>query len=259
MAHIISIISRKGGVGKTTTAVNLAASLALLEKKTLVIDCDPQGNLAASLGISSSRISKNIGDVFMGKADIQEAVYDTPLKYLKCIPAKHTLATVEKAFTKKSSAGIEKIFEIKLSVFENIYDYIIIDTSQSVDFLTKCVLIAAGWVIIPITYHFYTIEGLNRLMIKIKQIKNFANPALSIAGLLLTMYDSRDYISDRFSKEMFTDFDKLIFNTIIPYDRQLQEAVGYGKPIALYNIMAKSAKAHFQLADEIINVVTETT
>ncbi len=257
MAHIISITSLKGGVGKTTTAINLAASFAILEKKTLIIDCDPQGNVATGLGIEKSSISKDISDLLTNKKDIGETIYDTSFNYLKCIPAANTLADVEKFIEKKSFANAEKILADKIGMLGNIYDYIIIDTPSSVGFLIKSALTASKWVIIPLTYHFYTIERLRHTIMRIKEIKNTLNPSLSIAGLLLTMYDKRDYISDKFSKNIFADFNKLILKTIILYDLQLHEAVGCGKPIALYDIMAKSAKSHLELADEIKEIINQ--
>ena len=255
MAHIISITSLKGGVGKTTTAVNLAASFAMLEKKTLIIDCDPQGNAAIGLGIDKSHIPNSIAEALNDKVNIQDAIYNTALKYLNCIPSDYRLAYLEKAIQKQYLINPEKILKNKLRALENIYDYIIIDTPSAVDFLTKCALTASKWVVIPLTYEFYTIETLTYSIMRIKEVKKALNPYLSVAGLLLTMYQKSNYISDNFSSDLFADFNKLTFKTIIPYDPKLNEAIGEGQPIALYDIMAKSAEAHLEFADELMNVI----
>ncbi len=254
MANVISITNLKGGVGKTTTAINLAASFAILEKKTLIIDCDPQGNVSSGLGINKNVVSKDITDVFTGKINIYDAIHDTSLNYLKCIPAKFNLYNIEK-FIPKSKSNPETILNDKIKGLHAIYDYIIIDTPCAVNFLTKSALCASGWALIPITYYLYTIDILEATLANIKNIKNNLNPSLNVAGLLLTMYDKKNYISEDFSNDMFADFNKLILKTVITYDLKLHEALGCNKPVALYDIMAKSAEAHLKLTDEIEKII----
>ncbi|MBW1650478.1 MAG: AAA family ATPase [Deltaproteobacteria bacterium] len=257
MANIISITSLKGGVGKTTTAINLAASFAVLEKKTLIIDCDPQGNVSSGLGINKDAISKDITSVFTGEINIQEAVYNTCLDYLKCIPAKFNLYNIEK-FIGKNRRNPGTILTDKIRALHTIYDYIIIDTPCAVNFLTTSALCASGWALIPVTYYLYTIDILEETLANIKKIKDSFNPSLNVAGLLLTMYDKRDYISEGFSDDIFADFNKLILKTVINYDLKLHEALGSNKPVALYDIMAKSAEAHLKLADEIEKIINKS-
>jgi len=258
MAHVISINSLKGGVGKTTTAINLAASFAILEKKTLIIDCDLHGNVTSSLGIDRSSVLKDVTRLFTEDIDIQETVYDTFLDYLKCIPAKFALYNFEKFIKGKWSKNPERIFANKMRLFNSLYDYIIIDTPCTVNFLTTSALSVSRWAIIPLTYYFYTIEVLNETLTNIKKIKDTFNPSLSVAGLLLTMYDKRDYISDKFSEDIFADFNKLILKTVITYDLKLHEALKCGKPVALYDIMADSVKSHLKLADEIDEIINRS-
>ncbi|MBW1615169.1 MAG: AAA family ATPase [Deltaproteobacteria bacterium] len=252
MANVISITNLKGGVGKTTTAINLAASFAILEKKTLIIDCDPQGNVSAGLGVNKNIVSKDIAGVLTDQVNIYDAIHDTCLHYLKCIPAKFNLYNIEKFIRKKNP---ETILNDKIKGLHSIYDYIIIDTPCAVNFLTGSALCASEWALIPITYYLYAIDILEATLANIKNIKNRFNPSLNVAGLLLTLYDKRDYISEEFSNDMFADFNKLILKTVITYDLKLHEALGCNKPVALYDIMAKSAEAHLKLADEVEKII----
>lgn len=250
MGRIIAVANQKGGVGKTTTAVNLSASLAAAEKKTLMIDVDPQGNAGSGIGISKNNSNTNLYQILIGKVSPLEALHGTTIKWLEVIPSNIDLigAEIELIDIKEREIKLKKITdELKCN-----YDYIIIDCPPSLGLLTINSLTAADSVLIPLQCEYYALEGLSQLLSTIKLIKKSFNPALTIEGILLTMYDSRTNLSYQVTKEIKEHFPDEVFKTVIPRNVRLSEAPSYGKPVILYDIRSKGAEAYLQLAKEVI-------
>jgi len=250
MKKIISIANQKGGVGKTTTAVNLSAALSILNRKVLLIDIDPQGNATSGLGIEKNNISKTIYELLLGKAKIEEVILKTSLENLDIIPANNEL----------NGAQIELLeFEDKNYILkDNIlmiidkYDIIIIDCPPSLGILTLNALTAANSVIIALQTEYYAREGLSELIKTIELVKNNLNNDIKIEGILLTMFDMRTNISFEVEEEVRNYYKDLVFKTVIPRNVKLSEAPSYGKSIIDYDITSKGALAYISLAKEVI-------
>lgn len=251
MGKSISIANQKGGVGKTTTAINLAACLAAAERKTLLIDCDPQGNATNGVGIDSNRIQEqNLYHVLIGAIPPEDAIVETDIGTLDIIPANRDLIGVEVEFV--SLQDREKKLRRILKNIDSLYDFIIIDCPPSLGFLTVNSLVASDHIIIPLQCEYFALEGLGQLLNTVKLVQARLNPSLSLAGILLTMFDTRNRLSHRVSEEVRRYFGKRVFKTIIPRNVRLSESPSHGLPIILYDINSRGAVCYMELAQEIL-------
>ena len=250
MGHVISISNQKGGVGKTTTAINLAASIAAGEKDCLLIDCDPQGNATTGLGVDPASLEQGLYDVLFGELPSEEAITETPLPRLHLIGATGDLIGAEVEMVSMKS----KEFRLRnaLTALRQRYDYIFLDCPPSLGFLTVNALTAAESVLVPLQCEYYALEGLSQLLTTAKAVKRGLNPVLGSASILLTMYDSRNNLSRQVADEARALFKERVFKTVIPRNVRLSEAPSYGKPIILYDIGSKGAQSYLALAKELI-------
>jgi chromosome partitioning protein len=250
MGNVITIANQKGGVGKTTTAVNLSASLAAARRTCLLIDCDPQGNATTGLGIDRSALEKGVYDLIMDAVPGQETVTGTLLSRLKLIGATANLlgAEVELASMEHKEFRLRK----GLSRLRKEYDYVFLDCPPSLGFLTVNALAAADLVMVPLQCEYYALEGLSQLLETLKAVKRSLNPTLRLAGILLTMYDMRNNLSEQVADEIRSHFKGSVFKTIIPRNVRLSEAPSHGKPILLYDINCKGTRSYLALAKELI-------
>ena len=251
MGKTIVIANQKGGVGKTTTTVNLAASLALAEKDILVIDTDPQGNLSSGLGINRDSIQGSLYDVYVGRLSIEETLHETEIPNLHIIPSTIDLLGVEVELVQRD--GREKILLNALSSIKEKYKYIFIGCPPSLGLLTLNGLVAADSIIVPVQCEYYSLEGLGLLSRTLKLVQGSFNPDLDIEGILLTMYDSRNTLSNQVADEVRKFFKEKVYNTQIPRNVTLGEAPSHGKPAILYDARSKGAQSYLSLAKEILN------
>lgn len=250
MGQVISIANQKGGVGKTTTAVNLSASLAVAKRTCLLIDCDPQGNATTGLGIDRSSLSKGIYELMLGPATEEEVVSKTSLARLHLIGATSDLIGAEVEMV--SLENKEFRLRERLAGMKDKYDYIFIDCPPSLGFLTVNALAAADWVLVPLQCEYFALEGLAQLLKTLRAVKRSLNPTLRLAGILLTMYDIRNNISRQVAEEIREHFKENVFETVVPRNVRLSEAPSHGKPIILYDMKCKGAQSYVDLAKEII-------
>lgn len=250
MAHIISIANQKGGVGKTTTAVNLSASLAAADRSCLLIDCDPQGNATTGLGIDRSGLEKGVYDLIFGLLPVEEVVTQTSLSGMHLIGASADLIGAEVEMV----AMEDREFRLReaLKNARQKYDYIFLDCPPSLGFLTVNALTAADSLMVPLQCEYYALEGLAQLLETVKMVKVGLNPALRLGGILLTMYDNRNNLSRQVVDEVRSHFKESVFETVIPRNVRLSEAPSHGKPILLYDIRSSGAESYFALARELI-------
>ena len=251
MGKIIALANQKGGVGKTTTTINLAASLATLEKKVLVVDADPQANASSGLGVDLKEIDCSIYECLINQTDIREAIYTTDIDGLDIIPSHIDLVGAEIEMLNLENR--EKIMKKALEPMKSEYDYILIDCSPSLGLITINALTAADSVIIPVQCEYFALEGISKLLNTIKIIKTKLNPSLEIEGFLLTMFDSRLRLANQIYDEVKRHFQELVFKTIIQRNVKLSEAPSHGIPAILYDADSTGAKSHLALANEIIN------
>ena len=250
MTQIISISNQKGGVGKTTTAVNLSAALAVAGKKILLVDCDPQGNATTGTGIDKPALKYSLYNALIGEIDLVQIILPTKLENLMIIPANVDLTGFEVEMM--STKGREKILKKRLKGVRNNYDYIIIDCPPSLSLLTLNSLAAADSVIIPLQSEFYALEGLGQLLATIKRIKLAINPGLRIKGMVFTMFDKRTNLAQQVVEDAEKYFKKMIFKTRIPRNVTLGEAPSFGMPVILYNRSSIGAKTYLALAEELL-------
>jgi chromosome partitioning protein len=250
MAHIICIANQKGGVGKTTTAINLSAALAVSEKKTLLVDCDPQANATSGLGIDRSRLEKTLYHGMLGRAGASSLIVDSEISTLKVIPSDIELIGFEVEMM--ANPDREKVLKKLISGVTQAFDYIFLDCPPSLSLLTVNALTAAHSVLIPLQAEYYALEGLGQLLNTVKRIKRNLNPDLRIAGILLTMFDKRTNLAHQVAEEAVKYFKDLVFKTIVPRNIRLSEAPSFGKPILLYDATSAGAQSYFDLAREII-------
>jgi len=251
MGRVIAIANQKGGVGKTTTTVNIAASLAAAEKKVLLIDSDPQGNSTSGMGIDRNDINGSTYDLFTGKKSLEDVKKSTHFPWLDVIPAKIDLVGVEVELIQMIAR--ERVLKKALATVKDKYDYLFIDCPPSLGLLTVNALTAADGVIIPVQCEYYALEGLSALMNTIKLIKQDLNPELAIEGVLLTMYDSRNNLADQVAREVRKYFGNKVYTTIIHRNVALSEAPSHGKPVLLYDIRSRGAQSYLELAKEVIS------
>jgi chromosome partitioning protein len=250
VSKTIAITNQKGGVGKTTTAINLSAALAASEVRVLVIDCDPQGNLTSGLGVQKAEGLHTLYDVMVDGKEVTHAIQKTEMDGLEIIPADKNLIGVNLELV--NSDDREAILRHHLHRVKNNYDYILIDCPPALDLLTLNALMAADSVLIPIQCEFFALEGVSGLMDTIDRVRDSFSHPLKIEGILLTMYDERTNLTRQVAADLREFFQKEVFRTVIPRSIRLAEAPSHGKPILLYDPGSKGSEAYIQLAKEIL-------
>lgn len=250
MGKIISLANQKGGVGKTTTTINLAASLAVLEKKVLVIDADPQANATSGLGFDVNNVQSSIYECIVDDIDASKVVLKTQIENLDIIPSHIDLVGAE--IEMLNMPNREKVLKTAIDQLKKVYDFIFIDCSPSLGLITVNALTASDSVIIPVQCEYFALEGLGKLLNTIKIIQSRLNPDLAIEGFLLTMFDGRLNLSNQVYEEVKHHFQEMVFETVIQRNVKLSEAPSYGKPVVLYDASSRGAINHMNLAREIL-------
>ena len=251
MGKIIALANQKGGVGKTTTTINLAASLATLEKSVLVIDADPQANASSGLGVDIKEVDCSIYECIIDHADVRDAIYTTDINGLDIIPSHINLVGAE--IEMLNLPNRENVIKNMLATIRDEYDFILIDCSPSLGLITVNALTAADSVVIPVQCEYFALEGISKLLNTIKITKSRLNPQLEIEGFLLTMYDSRLRLANQIYDEVKRHFQELVFKTVIQRNVKLSESPSHGLPVILYDADSTGSKNHLALAKEIIN------
>ncbi|WP_020402074.1 ParA family protein [Gracilimonas tropica] len=250
MGKVISIANQKGGVGKTTTAINLAASLAAVEHPTLVIDIDPQSNTTSGLGIDTKTVTNSVYEIMIGSTDINDTIRQTELDFLDLVPSHINLVGAEIEMIDREER--ERILKKAIESVRDKYDFVIIDCPPSLGLLTINALTASNSIVIPVQCEYFALEGLGQLLNTIKIVRQHLNPNLDIEGVLLTMYDTRTRLSNQVAEEVKRYFDDRVFKAVIARNIRLAEAPSFGKPALLYDSTSVGAKNYLALAREII-------
>jgi len=251
MPQILCIANQKGGVGKTTTAVNLSAALAVSEKKILLVDCDPQANATTGIGIRKGNLQRTLYHGLVQGEPAQDLILDTEIPTLKVLPSRVELIGFEVEMMEAPDR--EQVLKRLLEVLKSEFDFIILDCPPALGLLTLNAMTAADTLIIPLQCEFYALEGLGQLIQTIKRVRSHLNPHLKIAGILLTMFDTRTNLSHQVAENAEKHFKSLLFKTRIPRNVRLGEAPSFGKPILLYDAGSPGALSYFALAKEILN------
>ncbi len=252
MSHIIAVINQKGGVGKTTTAINLAAYLAKKDRSVLLVDMDPQGNATSGLGPNKYELDHTMYDILFGKCSLDQAILSSATPGLSLLPSNSSLAAAELDLAGET----KREYKLQRALAASAHDYIIIDCPPALGLLTVNALTAAQHVLIPVQAEYYALEGLGQLLEVIKRVKGGLNPDLSILGLVVTMYDRRTALSDQVVTELRKHFDDKVLPTFIPRNVRLAEAPSFGKTIAEHDKWSKGARSYKQLAKEVEARVT---
>jgi chromosome partitioning protein len=252
MGRIVTVANQKGGVGKTTTAVNLGASLAAAERTTLVVDIDPQGNATSGLGINPNALQTSTYDMLIGACTPHEAVLPCALDYLDVLPASKDLAGAEIELVDADRRELR--LGDALQALRDQYEFIVVDSPPSLGLLTLNALCAADSVIVPLQCEYYALEGLGRLIETISIIRKSLNPTLELDGILLTMFDSRTSLSDQVAREVRDNFDGRVFDTVIPRNVRISESPSFGKPVILYDARSRGSQGYLEFAREYMEI-----
>jgi chromosome partitioning protein len=250
MAKVIAVVNQKGGVGKTTTTVNLAASLAHSAQEVLLIDLDPQANATSGLGVDKRALTASIYDVLMNEKPLSEAILSTSVDWLELAPSNINLIGAEVELVNQDRR--EHRLKDALARFDSVYKYIFLDCPPSLGFLTLNALCAADAVLIPLQSEYYALEGVSQLLDTIQRVKQSLNPRLEIEGVLMTMFDSRIKLANDVQGEARKVFHEKVYSTVIPRNIRIAEAPSFGKPVLLYDFSSRGAQAYLQLAQEFL-------
>jgi len=251
MGRIIAVANQKGGVGKTTTSVNLAASIAINERSVLLIDMDPQANATSGLGVDTRALHRTVYDCLIRGVKILETVKPTAVSKLSIVPSNADLAGAEVELVTVPER--EKILKFALDEIQGLYDFLIIDCPPALGMLTINALVASSSVLVPVQCEYYAMEGLGRLMSNVQRVQDSLNPALELEGILLTLYDSRNSLSRQVAEEIRGHFKEKVYKTVIPRNITLAEAPSYGRPVMLYNAASAGSQAYLELTREVLS------
>lgn len=250
MGIIVSLANQKGGVGKSTSAINIAAALGQMGKRTLLVDLDPQGNTTSGVGINKKQIKTSSYDILISRADTESAIVSTKYENLDILPSNITLAGAE--FELVDADNRENRFKSAMERVSDNYDYILVDCPPSLGLLTLNALVASKGVVVPMLCEYFSLEGLTQLMITIREVKKRFNPSLDLTGILITMYNGRLNLSGEVLHELKKYYSDKLFKTMIPRSVRISEAPSYGEPIQYYDRRSKAAEAYNSVAEELI-------